>query len=1072
MEVGNGNVSKVLQAVLPVFLLAVGAIIPAAVQSFVYLCCLIFHFKTLVWSNVSQHSASTARSCVGLWTVLLAFSFSFLTMEILAQVFVNVELKGVTKETMAAVLRILGLYNLTATRLVLALAKHFLVLFVSTWQRGLYLGVLDEDASLYRFSDLVEIKKSSIKFAENVAIHSWPLVLLSLCLIKVTPLNLPYVTYLTAYSFYTGSRPYGDSKRGAIKGIKIGYLMYSSLHFTFLLFVRVGAQLSPDVAKLAKQMRLSFLCDDGLLAITTIYIGCLVLSLVLGLFEFGIEKYPERGEGLQESLLPKEASEGASEGESAGQGEVAAPADPYHFHWCTGLLFCLYSLLLARMTGFVVLATGLLIMIMPRERGSLCKKLILVSAYYMSFLWLAVYLIVSSSTCIGYLKGLGLCDGRMNHENRFFETHLLSALPIISILVMKQNRLYHSRKSNTHWIVVAYDRTNGCMQYLLGSVSPVLVPCTWAYLATFCQPNNDVLHSVYIMALVLHLVFRLKVVKATRVFAAFHILVVFLTKELFYGKSLLNYQCKQGSTTAIINSCVLTESKYRQDMFLMLFLVLSTSLDEKVMMESGRRLSTYSLFQPTFETFKKRWEVSKKAFVHVYGTTLGWYLTLLFIILLVHLENLKGIRNSLIQVLWTSVCVLNLVFSNFSESMSDNSKLRSAIPIGAMIHLLVQFVYASFYLPISKELPSSNKTTAFIEDNIGLARDTTAWHLIVSVGEPVTIMLLAQLYTYCCTARERSVHSLDSAFFQIIKRLAVVHLDKLLAFVVFLFAVNLNTILGTMILFCYLISLHLQPSGYRALRALKSCEILTCLTLVAAEALYVPCISKSVDHKTRKLINFICCANQRDYFITSWLSLTVLSLSKITIQYRKSKTLNEFVTSWPTALASSPEKAQITNCGAIQSKDPTERKKEELALKWLRLKSQFWYLKEVSPFYIERLFSNHGSGLCSFIFLLCAFYAKKPHINCLCVLHLDLNEKDGGEKLDGDFNSLHYDCSVSGHPRYFGVPRGSDHSWDLTGVDLLVFTQAGQALDLDVPYCCILLLLEVPIRQIWGVEER
>ena len=439
------SVSKVLQSVLPAFLLALAASIPAAIQTFFYLCCLLSYFTILVWPNVSQHCAKTARRCLHLWTTLLVFSFTFLTSEIIAQVVVSVEVQGSERDTIKVVLKILGLDNLKASRLLLALAKHFLVLFVSSWQRGVFLGMLDEENQSHRYSDLVEMQRCSLKFAERIAIHFWSLVLLSICLIKITPLNLPYVLYLTAYSFYTGRRPYGGG-RGMIKGIKIGYLIYSTLHYVFLIGIRISAHFSPGVVDLAKKLRLSFLCDAHSLGITSLYMGDLTLSLLLGLYEFSIKKYPDRelggGEGLNESLLPREQV--IENGDDEDSKEETVNVDPYPFHWCTALVVTLYSLLLSKMIGFFLLVTGLLALMMPREKVDLYKRCIFASAIYMSCLWLAVYLIVSSNTCSKHMNGLGLCDSRSTDVNRWFETHLLAILPIFSILVMKQTRIYYA----------------------------------------------------------------------------------------------------------------------------------------------------------------------------------------------------------------------------------------------------------------------------------------------------------------------------------------------------------------------------------------------------------------------------------------------------------------------------------------------------------------------------------------------------------------------------------------------------------------------------------------------------
>ena len=162
--------------------------------------------------------------------------------------------------------------------------------------------------------------------------------------------------------------------------------------------------------------------------------------------------------GCGRPCLPRDSTEDGEAGneEEVLDAQVEVSANPYPFHWCTGLLFCLYALLLNRMIGFFLLMTGLLIVIAPRQQASLCKKAMLASAYYMSFLWLGVYIIVSGNMCRGYMEGLGLCDGRMKNVNRFFETHLLSILPIFSILVMKQVRLYNTKKASIHWIHCVY----------------------------------------------------------------------------------------------------------------------------------------------------------------------------------------------------------------------------------------------------------------------------------------------------------------------------------------------------------------------------------------------------------------------------------------------------------------------------------------------------------------------------------------------------------------------------------------------------------------------------------------
>ena len=101
-------------------------------------------------------------------------------------------------------------------------------------------------------------------------------------------------------------------------------------------------------------------------------------------------------------------------------------------------------------------------------------------------------------------------------------------------------------------------------------MSSVLVPLTLVYLSVFCQPHNDVLHSLYIVVFVLHLVLRMRVVALSRILGSFHILVVFLTKKLFFGENLLALKCKSGSITTIINSCILPEEMYRLDMLLLL----------------------------------------------------------------------------------------------------------------------------------------------------------------------------------------------------------------------------------------------------------------------------------------------------------------------------------------------------------------------------------------------------------------------------------------------------------------------------------------------------------------------
>ena len=987
------SVSKVLQSVLPAFLLALAASIPAAIQTFFYLCCLLSYFTILVWPNVSQHCAKTARRCLHLWTTLLVFSFTFLTSEIIAQVVVSVEVQGSERDTIKVVLKILGLDNLKASRLLLALAKHFLVLFVSSWQRGVFLGMLDEENQSHRYSDLVEMQRCSLKFAERIAIHFWSLVLLSICLIKITPLNLPYVLYLTAYSFYTGRRPYGGG-RGMIKGIKIGYLIYSTLHYVFLIGIRISAHFSPGVVDLAKKLRLSFLCDAHSLGITSLYMGDLTLSLLLGLYEFSIKKYPDRelggGEGLNESLLPREQV--IENGDDEDSKEETVNVDPYPFHWCTALVVTLYSLLLSKMIGFFLLVTGLLALMMPREKVDLYKRCIFASAIYMSCLWLAVYLIVSSNTCSKHMNGLGLCDSRSTDVNRWFETHLLAILPIFSILVMKQTRIYYAKDAKSHWVHKVYDRCNGFIHLVLGSASFIFVPLAWICLATFCQPHNDVLHSMYIVILVLHLVFRIDVVSYSGIIASFHMLVIFLTKEMFFDEKVLNLKCTGDSLLAILNSCILSDGKYKLDMLLLLFLVLSTSVDKDSIEEKRQQVEMF--FQVIVEVLKKIYEDSKRVCISLFGETLGWTLTLLVIMLLVHLENLKGMKNSLIQVLWTGICILNLTFSNFSGSKSYRGKsvFWSAIPVFAVIHLLCQFIYASFYTFIYKLLPNAKKTTHFIENDVGLSRDTNAWHLIISIGEPIAIMLLLQLYRNCNRASNEEI-MLESKPFKFMRRLAVVHLDKVLAFTIFLFVVHLNTVLGTMILLCFLISLHIKPFGYHALCLLKTCEVLTCLTLVAAEALYVPCISKLTNLHIMKLINFVCCGDQRDYFVTSWLSLAVLSLSKITIQQRKSNSLNEFVTVWPSALSACSEKSELCNGG--DQKERKEKKDGEDAkkpLKWGKFKKQIWYLAEATPFYLERLFFNHGSGLCSFVFLLCAFYAKNI-ISIVYVCFIILTQK-------------------------------------------------------------------------------
>lgn len=968
------NVSSVFQSLVPIFVLAAGATIPAAVQSVFYLCCVFCHFTVLVWSNTARNAEATAKRALRLWTVVLVFSFGFLTLEILAQVVLNVELGD--RDTATVVLRLLGLCNRNASRLILALAKHFLVLFVSSWQRGIFLGIAEDNVSQVGRQDLAEIKRSCLKFAEKIARHLWPLVLLSLCLIKITPLNLPYVAYLTAYSLYTGSRPYGGGRRGAIKGTKIGYLVYAVLHYTFLLVVRVGSHFDHDIARLAELTRLSFLCREGSLAITSLYIADLVLSLLFGLFEFSIEKYPEAGDGLREALLPRDSTEDGEAGneEEVLDAQVEVSANPYPFHWCTGLLFCLYALLLNRMIGFFLLMTGLLIVIAPRQQASLCKKAMLASAYYMSFLWLGVYIIVSGNMCRGYMEGLGLCDGRMKNVNRFFETHLLSILPIFSILVMKQVRLYNTKKASIHWIHCVYDKCHGYVQLFLHSVSSVLVPLTLVYLSVFCQPHNDVLHSLYIVVFVLHLVLRMRVVALSRILGSFHILVVFLTKKLFFGENLLALKCKSGSITTIINSCILPEEMYRLDMLLLLFLVLSTSLDGRTIRE--KRMIVETAFESVLQSFRHTFETFKNVLVYICGKSLGWCLTLLVIMLLVHVENLKGMKNSLVQVLWTSICIVNLVFSNFSGHRAAKARLlfQGIIPLAAVVHLLSQFTYAAFYPSIYKVLPDAKKTAAFIEDDVGFSRDTDAWHLIVSIGEPIAIMLLMQLYTYCSASSKGKTGKLESGSLRFVQRLAVVHMDKMLAYTVFLFAVNLNTLVGTLILLCYLISIHRKPYGFTALCFLKGCEILTCLTLVATEALYVPGVTRALKPHMMKVINFVCCGNQRSYFVTSWLSLAVLSLSKITVQHRTSNTLNEFVTSWPSALRKSAQQTADDGEGKESGKEK-EGEKKTLS-KWMRLKKQLWYLELVTPYHIERAFANHGSGLCSFVFLLCAFYAK------------------------------------------------------------------------------------------------
>ena len=78
-----------------------------------------------------------------------------------------------------------------------------------------------------------------------------------------------------------------------------------------------------------------------------------MLSLLFGLFEFSIEKYPEAGDGLREALLPRDSTEDGEAGneEEVLDAQVEVSANPYPFHWCTGLLFCLYALLLNRMIG-------------------------------------------------------------------------------------------------------------------------------------------------------------------------------------------------------------------------------------------------------------------------------------------------------------------------------------------------------------------------------------------------------------------------------------------------------------------------------------------------------------------------------------------------------------------------------------------------------------------------------------------------------------------------------------------------------------------------------------------------
>ena len=80
-------------------------------------------------------------------------------------------------------------------------------------------------------------------------------------------------------------------------------------------------------------------------------------------------------------------------------------------------------------------------------------------------------------------------------------------------------------------------------------------------------------------------------------------------------------------------------------------------------------------FESVLQSFRHTFETFKNVLVYICGKSLGWCLTLLVIMLLVHVENLKGMKTSLVQVLWTSICIVNLVFSNFSGHRAAKARI-------------------------------------------------------------------------------------------------------------------------------------------------------------------------------------------------------------------------------------------------------------------------------------------------------------------------------------------------------------------------------------------------------------
>ena len=971
-EKAKAPMGRILSAVLPILLLGWSASLPSGVQSVLYFACIVFYFISFALVRISiENAEAVTRRCLGLWTLLLGFSFSFLVLEIAAQIVNALWRNSDTKGDLVLLLRILGLRNSTPLSLGIAICKHFVVLFTSSWQRTVLGQLLTSHQTIEISCRLIEEQKANRLFAKNFAIHLWSFLLLGICLLKLSPLNLPYVMYLTAYSLYTGAT-FKKARLSVIRYVKIGYLIYSSVYYILLLTLEVAVPVSSEMKHVADALRLPFLTKEKQLGTSMVYLGLLVLSWLFGLYEFSLKYHGDvrkRDEaGLKTPLLSEKDSSQSPEAErtrglESPQTAEHAPLQTGGFYWCIAVVLTVYSIALSSLAGLLLLPVGLM-MLLALEKRELRRRLVLSASVYMSCLWTLVYVLVCTNSCSNLVAEIGVCDAQESKASMWFETHLMSLLPIFSILIMKQTRGYACKRSSTTfiWIHIVHSEISGCAHAFMEYTSPVLVPLALFILSIFCQPHNDGLHAIYICLLILRLTnSKLKLERVTAYIASAHIVLISILWQL-NRSDLVAMKCTTVAWVTTMNTCILSKKLFSGDVCLMLTLVLYSTIKGNIrsnsIIISSQCISKW-LVKQVGPFFKGVRDLCIRAYASEFGTTI----IPLFAVALVHLGAVQDGQHTFIELLWTSAALWNIVQS---KGWGLNSKVRfwtSLTAIG-VLHLLSQFVFSTFYTNIFRSVANPDKVTTFIERNIGLERNASFADFVVSAGRPFAILMLIRLQS-ACQAFAKDLPSIAESMTAIEKFVAV-YSEMLVALVFLSCTIPLGTLVGVAALACFLVSLQFGSLEYTKQYLLRVCETLVCVSIVATEALRVPCIQDGISNRVQSIFQLVCATNERDYMLLLLLGLLFLSLERIKVNRHDSRYASlSYFTQWPSTVA--------MDSNGHDAADGMGSKRNFAGKKWF---VQIKYLLKVFPYHLERTFTNYNHGIIALLLLLCAFASR------------------------------------------------------------------------------------------------